>query len=104
MTLFDKRDQAFENKFAHDEEMAFRVIARRNKLLGIWAADKLGKNPADAEAYARDIVLAAIDHADIAVKVLDDLKRNGLQIRLEEVRAEMQLLLPIARGQIIGGE
>ena len=52
MATFDQRKDAFENKFAHDEELRFKAMARRNKLLGLWAAEKLGKSGADAEAYA----------------------------------------------------
>ena len=56
MTTFDKREQGFENKFAHDEELRFKAEARRNKLLGLWVAEKLGKSGADADAYAREVV------------------------------------------------
>ena len=58
MTTFDDRKDAFENKFAHDEELRFKAMARRNKLLGLWAAEKLGKSGAEAEEYAKSVVLA----------------------------------------------
>ncbi|MDE3015565.1 MAG: DUF1476 domain-containing protein [Pseudomonadota bacterium] len=102
MTIFDDREKQFENKFAHDEETAFRVIARRNKLLGAWAAEKLGKKGGDAEAYVREAALAAIDHADIGGKVLADFKRAKLNLTDKDIGAEMQLLLPVAREQVVG--
>ena len=58
MTTFDKREEGFEKKFAHDEELRFKATARRNKNLGLWAAEKLGKSGPDAEAYAKEVVLA----------------------------------------------
>src|SRR4051794_19365412 len=61
MTTFDKREEGFENQFVHDEELRFKAMARRNKMLGLWAAGLLGKSAADAEAYAKDVVLAEFD-------------------------------------------
>ena len=61
MTTFDKREDGFEKKFAHDEELRFRAEARRNKLLGLWAAEKLGKSGADADAYAREVIAADVE-------------------------------------------
>ena len=63
MTTFDKREEGFEKKFAHDEELRFKATARRNKLLGLWAAEKLGKTGPDAEAYAREVVVADFQEA-----------------------------------------
>ena len=63
MTTFDERESAFENKFAHDEEMAFRAEARCNKLLGLWAAEMLGKSGDAAEAYAREVIKADFEEA-----------------------------------------
>jgi hypothetical protein len=63
MTSFDKREEAFEQQFAHDEELRFKATARRNKLIGLWAAEKLGLQGATAETYAKSIVSAAIDNA-----------------------------------------
>ena len=100
MTTFDEREHGFENKFAHDEETAFRVIARRNKLLGHWAAEKLGKKAAEAEAYAHTLVLAAIEHVDIATKLLADFSHARLGLTDKDIRAEMQRLHPIARKQV----
>jgi hypothetical protein len=77
MTTFDDRKDAFEKKFAHDEELRFKATARRNKLLGLWAAQKLGKSGADAEAYAKSVVLADFQEAgddDVLRKVQADLE------------------------------
>ena len=73
MTTFDDREHAFEAKFAHDSEMQFRAEARRNKLLGLWVAEKLGKSGADADAYAREVVASDFEEAgdaDVVRKVL----------------------------------
>jgi hypothetical protein len=80
MTTFDDRKDAFEKKFAHDEELRFKATARRNKLLGLWAAQKLGKSGADAEAYAKSVVMADFQEAgdeDVVRKVLADLAATG---------------------------
>ena len=80
MTTFDDRKDAFEKKFAHDEELRFKATARRNKLLGLWAAQKLGKSGADAEAYAKSVVLADFQEAgddDVLRKVQKDLEAVG---------------------------
>ncbi|MGB0912922.1 MAG: DUF1476 domain-containing protein, partial [Phaeobacter italicus] len=77
MTTFDNREQAFENKFAHDEEMQFKAEARCNRLLGLWAADLLGKSGADAESYAQEVVKADFEEAgfeDVLRKVNSDLE------------------------------
>ena len=76
MSTFDDRENAFENKYAHDQEMQFRAEARRNKLLGLWAAELLGKTGADADAYAREVVKADFEeagHEDVVRKVAGDL-------------------------------
>ena len=62
-TSFDKREEGFEKQFAHDEELRFKAIARRNKLLGLWAAGLLGKTGTDADAYAKEVVLADFEEA-----------------------------------------
>ncbi len=81
MTTFDKREEGFEKKFAHDEELKFKAYARRNKLLGLWAAAELGKTGADADAYAKDVVLADFEEAgdnDVVRKVVADLTSKGV--------------------------
>ncbi|RBI86742.1 DUF1476 domain-containing protein [Rhodosalinus halophilus] len=101
MTTFDDREHAFEAKFAHDAEMQFKAEARRNRLLGLWAAEKLGKSGADAEAYAREVVKADFEeagHEDVVRKVAGDL---GNLSTPEEIRAKMAELLVVAKGQMI---
>lgn len=103
MTTFDDRDKGFENKYAHDEELSFKAHARRNKLLGLWAAAKLGKQGAEAEQYAKDVVLADFESGgDIVEKLLKDFTRAGISLAAKDIRAEMDRLLPIARTQIMG--
>jgi hypothetical protein len=80
MTLFNEREDAFEKQFAHDEELRFKATARRNKLLGLWAAERLGKAGDEAEAYARSVVLADFEEAgdaDVLRKVRRDLEASG---------------------------
>ncbi|MDE3060759.1 MAG: DUF1476 domain-containing protein [Pseudomonadota bacterium] len=102
MTTFDDRDKGFENKFAHEEELAFRVVSRRNRLLGQWAAHKLGKSGAEAEQYGRGLALAAVEGADISEMVIKDLQKGGVHVTAKEIRAESELLLLEARKQIMG--
>lgn len=100
MTTFDDRESAFENKFAHDEEMAFRAVARRNKLLGLWAAELLGKTGDDANAYALEVVKADFEeagHEDVVRKVAGDL---GDIADVDTIRSKMDELLKIAKGQL----
>jgi hypothetical protein len=81
MTTFDDRQQAFEAKFAHDEELKFRVLARRDKLVGLWAAGLLGKTGDDADAYAKQVILSDLEEAgdaDIIRKLVADLAPVGI--------------------------
>ena len=101
MTTFDERESAFENKFAHDSELQFKAEARRNKLLGLWAAGLMGKTGADAEAYARDVIRADFQEAgddDVFRKVRDDL---GGKVDDAALRAKMTELMTAARQQIL---
>ena len=101
MSTFDDRENAFENKFAHDAEMRFKAEARRNKLLGLWAADLLGKSGDEAETYAAEVVRADFEeagHEDVVRKVAGDL---GAKATAEDIRAKMEELLPIAQQQIL---
>mgnify|MGYP001043175075 FL=1 len=96
MTTFDQRKDAYENKFAHDEELRFKATARRNKLLGLWAAEKLGKSGADAEAYAKSVVVADFEEAgdeDVVRKVKNDFALAGVSITDTEIRTVMTELL-----------
>ncbi|WP_315706056.1 MULTISPECIES: DUF1476 domain-containing protein [unclassified Bradyrhizobium] len=107
MTTFDKREEAFERQFAHDEELKFKAEARRNKLLGLWAAEKLGKNGADAEAYAKEVVAADFEEAgdtDVLRKVLGDLTAKGAAVTETDIRAKMSELLAEAVAQVKAGQ
>lgn len=100
MTTFDDRERAYEAKFAHDEEMQFRANARRNKLLGLWAAELLGKKGDEASAYALEVVKSDFEeagHEDVVRKVAADLSGKATA---EEIRAKMEALLAVAKGQL----
>ena len=104
MTQFDDRERAFEAKFARDEEMQFRIIARRNRLLGQWAADKMGLTEAEAEAYAKDVVRADFEEAgdeDVIRKLLGDLTAAGCEIDEAAIREALGHKAVEARRQII---
>jgi hypothetical protein len=106
MTSFDQRKDAYENKFAHDEELRFKATARRNKLLGLWAAAKLGKSGPDAEAYAKSVVLADFEEAgdeDVLRKVKADFAAGGVSVPDEVIRATMTELLITAADEIQAG-
>src|ERR1700742_1149975 len=82
MTTFDKREEAFERQFAHDEELKFKATARRNKLLGLWAAEKLGLTGADADAYAKSVVLSDFEEVgdhDVLRKIRTDFDAKGVE-------------------------
>jgi hypothetical protein len=101
MTTFDDRESAFENKFAHDEEMKFKAEARCNKLLGLWAADLLGKTGDDAAEYAKSVVKADFEeagHEDVVRKVSGDLDGKASD---DEIRAKMAEFLIVAKGQLM---
>jgi len=101
VTTFDKREEGFEKKFAHDEELKFKAFARRNKLLGLWAAGLLGKSGAEAEAYAKDIVMADLaEHGDddVIAKLKADLAGKG--VSEQQIRGQMSELLAAAVAQI----
>ena len=104
MTTFDDRERAFETKFAHDEEMKFRVIARRNKLLGHWAAGLMKLSPVEAEAYAKDVVRADFEEAgdeDVIRKLLGDLTAAGIDTDDAAIRAALADKTVEARRQLI---
>jgi hypothetical protein len=101
MTTFDDRERAAEAKFAHDEEFQFRSNARRNKLLGLWAAELLGRKGDAAQAYALEVVKADFEepgHEDVVRKVAADLEGKATP---EEIRTRMDNLLAVARQQLI---
>ncbi len=101
MSTFDDRENAFENKFAHDAEMQFKAEARRNKLLGLWAAELLGKSAEDADAYAKEVIRASFQEAgdeDVYRKVAGDL---GSKADETTIRAKMAELLATAKAQLM---
>ena len=104
MTQFDDRERAFETKFAHDEEMKFRVLARRNRLLGEWAARKMGLSQEETDSYSKDVVRADFEEAgdgDVIRKVLGDLTAAGVEIDEAEIRQTLEHKAVEARRQII---
>ena len=105
MTTFDKREEGFEKKFALDEEQKFKAEARRNRLLGLWAAEKLGVTGEAAAAYAREVVGGAFavgGDAAVVARVAGDLSAKG--VAADEIRARMSELLPQAIVQVKAGQ
>ena len=106
MTTFDKREEGFEKKFALDEEQKFRAMARRNKLLGLWAAEKMGLTGADAEAYAKQVVMADVEEAgdhDVFRKVRGDFDAKKVAQSDHQIRRTMDELMQTAVDQIKAG-
>jgi hypothetical protein len=106
MTTFDKREEGFEKKFALDEELKFKSEARRNKLLGLWVAEKLGMAGDAAAAYAREVVAADFEEAgdrDVVHKVMNDLAAQGATITESELGAKMNELMAQAITQVKAG-
>ena len=106
MTTFDKREEAFEKKFVIDEDLKFKAVARRNKLLGLWTAEKLGKTGADADSYARDVVVAEFaDAHDLEVirKVTTDLAAKGISMNELDIRLKMDEFMAQAIAQVNTG-
>ncbi|MBO9622585.1 MAG: DUF1476 domain-containing protein [Sphingomonas sp.] len=104
MTTFDDRERAFEAKFARDEEMAFRVTARRNRLVGQWAAAKMNLTPEETDAYAKAVVQAEFEEAgdeDVIRKVLGDLLAAGVDVDEAMVRRALDEQLVEARRQLL---
>ena len=106
MTTFDNREAAFENKFAHDQDMAFRVTARRNKLLGQWAAARMALTEAETDAYAKSVVQADFEEAgddDVLRKVQADFTAGGVTVTDKELRQQMDALLAEAKKALMEG-
>ena len=103
MTTFDKREEGFEKKFAHDEELRFKANARRNKLLGLWAAEKLGISGDAANVYAKEVVMADFEEAgdgDVFHKVRKDLDAKGITVSDQDLRRTMVDLMEKAIAEI----
>src|SRR5215467_12356439 len=102
-TTFDKREEGFEKKFAHDEELRFKANARRNKMLGLWAAEKMGMSGDAANAYAKEVIMADFEEAgdnDVLHKVLKDLAAKSVASSEQEVRRTMNDLMEKAIADI----
>ena len=106
MTTFDKREEGFEKKFVLDEEQKFKAEARRNRLLGLWVAEKLGISGDEANAYAREVVAAEFGEAgdaDVVRKVMGDLAAKDIAVSEEQIRAKMNELMAQAVAQVKAG-
>ena len=103
MTTFDKREEGFEKQFAHDEDLRFKATARRNKMLGKWAAERQGLSEAEAEAYAKEVVLADFEESgeeDVFRKVRGDFDSKGINVSDEDIRRQMHELLAKAVAEV----
>eukprot|EP00903_Cladosiphon_okamuranus_P001813 g1811.t1 len=103
MSTFDKREQGFENKFAHDEELRFKANARRNKLLGLWAAGLLGYEGDKAEEYAKEVVRADFEEPgdeDVFRKIREDFDKNNVEQSDHQIRRNMEELMATAVDQL----
>ena len=101
---FKDREKGFEAKYQHDQETLFKITARRNKLLGLWAAEKMGLAGAAADSYAKEVVAADFEEpgdADVVRKVLGDLVGKGVDVTEHALRHEMQKLMAAAREQVL---
>ncbi|MDQ3077544.1 MAG: DUF1476 domain-containing protein [Pseudomonadota bacterium] len=104
MTQFDDRERAFETKFARDEELQFKVLARRNRLLGEWAASLMGLSEVETASYAKDVIRADFEEAgdeDVIRKLLGDLTSAGVDIDDERIRAALEHKAVEARRQLM---
>jgi hypothetical protein len=99
-TTFDKREEGFEKKFAHDEELKFKATARRNRMVGMWAAEKLGLTGAEAEAYAREVVLADVEGSGVFAKLRKDFDAKGVAQSDHQIHRHMDEMLARAVAQI----
>jgi hypothetical protein len=106
MTTFDKREEAFEKRFALDEEQKFKAVARRNKLFGLWVAEQLGKSGDEASAYAKELVAAAIEGGEAAVvrKITGDLATKNISIDEATLRARFDEFAAVAAAQVKAGQ
>ncbi len=107
MTTFDKREEGFEQQFAHDEELRFKATARRNKLVGLWAAEKLGLHGAEAESYAKSVVMSAFEDAgehDLARKIRQDFDAKNVVQSDHQIGRAMNELMAKAVADIQAGK
>ncbi|MBI1210889.1 MAG: DUF1476 family protein [Alphaproteobacteria bacterium] len=107
MSGFDKRREGYESKFAHDQDLKFRATARRDKLLGLWAAEKLGLSGEAAEAYAKDVIKADFEEPgdeDVFRKIRKDFDAKSIAISDHQIRREMEDLMHVAIEQVGGNK
>jgi len=107
MTTFDDREQAFENKFAHDQDMAFRITARRNRLVGQWAAGLMGLTSEETDSYSKSVVQADFEEAgdeDVIRKILGDLTSAGVDADEAKIRTALEAKSVEARRQLMEGK
>jgi hypothetical protein len=107
MTTFDRREEAFEQQFAHDEELRFKATARRNKLLGLWAAEKLGLAGAEADSYALSVVMSAFEDTgahDVLRKIRNDFDAKGVDQSDHQISRHMTELMARAITDIKAGK
>jgi len=103
ITTFDKREEGFENQFAHDEELKFKATARRDRLLGLWAAEKLGLSGPAADTYAKALIIAQIDGHDVFGKVREDFNAKGVAQSDDQIQRVMLELMGRAVSEIKAG-
>ena len=104
MTTFDKRKDEAEARFKHDQDLAFKANARRNKLLGLWAAEQMGRVGKSAEEYAKEVVIDDFERAgddDVLQKVHKDLTAAGIDVSDHRIRKEMDRLMEVARAEVL---
>jgi hypothetical protein len=104
MSTFDEREKGFEQKYKHDQELQFKVNARRNKLLGLWAAEQMGITGSAADAYAKEVVAADFEKpgdSDVVEKVLKDLKAKGKTTTEPQLRKQLDTFLAVAKEQVM---
>jgi hypothetical protein len=104
MSTFNDRQAGFENKFKHDQELQFKATARRNKLVGLWAAAKFGLSGDAADAYAKDVVAADFDKPgddDVVEKIVADAAKHGVKFAAADVQAQLAHFMPIAKQQLM---
>jgi len=107
MTTFDKREEAFEQQFAHDEELRFKATARRNKLIGLWAAEKLGLTGAEAESYAKSVVIGDIETVgahDVTRKIREDFAAKNVVVSDHQLSRTMTELMEKAIAEVKAGK
>jgi len=103
MTTFDKREEGFEKQFAHDEELRFKATARRNRMLGVWAAERLGLSGVQADAYAKEVIMAALDNAGeggVFQKIRRDFDDKGVAQSDHQIRRTMDELMARAIAEV----